>query len=427
MTDVEDQLRNSLHDYAASVDPSPLPEPGVISLRRAPHRSVARRQLMAAAAVVVILGAALAAWSPWRQAAPAHPPVSGQWIPVPAAPLSPRTHASMLWTGTEFIVWGGDAKVPSPTAPLVDGAALNPTTSKWRPISPHPFSSLHTRAVWTGSRMVVLDRVGGAAYDPATDRWTDLPSTGPVNLAEVQFDDLVALDGTIVAYGFQQGQSVAKVTGASPTTTAVQVWTLTPGSTEWVTAGPTKLADDGVYTLGRRRPLIVTDDGFVAWGTVDGWRYRLAGGWSRLPAIPTTSDAQTGAEAQAAWVDGRLVAIANDVVSADLSVTTLEGSTWTALRPLAGQSWIVGQLAVAGSQIVASRYGANPIPDPVLIDPRTATTRSMSGFPLQTYGGQSIGWSGSQVFIWGGPKLSSQTSAPSFDDDLTNTGALWTP
>ncbi len=120
-------------------------------------------------------------------------PTDDQWSPIPAdfAPVR-RAAASGLWCGDRFIVWGGhgdDGAVNS-------GAQLlsqNGVPTAWQPIStnraPSPRSG-HT-AIWTGSRMIVfggVDSVGqpkvgtplgdGAMYDPLTDTWAPLPSTG---------------------------------------------------------------------------------------------------------------------------------------------------------------------------------------------------------------------------------------------------------
>jgi len=93
---------------------------------------------------------------------------------------SQRVDPKFVWTGTEFIVWGGNFN----NAELIDGAAYNPTSNTWRSIaSPAGFSGRgFIRAVWTGSEMVVWGGGNvttpstfvntGARYNPITDTWT---------------------------------------------------------------------------------------------------------------------------------------------------------------------------------------------------------------------------------------------------------------
>jgi hypothetical protein len=92
---------------------------------------------------------------------------------------SPRTGASVVWTGTEMIVWGGNAMDAS--GHLSDGAAYDPANDSWRPIATAGAPSgraTHT-AVWTGTEMIVWGGVDanlswtgtGGRYNPATDSW----------------------------------------------------------------------------------------------------------------------------------------------------------------------------------------------------------------------------------------------------------------
>ena len=66
---------------------------------------------------------------------------------------SARSGHSAVWTGTEMIVWGGFAT----NAALGTGGRYNPSTGKWAPVSSvnAPSAREGHIAVWTGSRMVV--------------------------------------------------------------------------------------------------------------------------------------------------------------------------------------------------------------------------------------------------------------------------------
>jgi N-acetylneuraminic acid mutarotase len=55
----------------------------------------------------------------------AYDPGADRWEPLPASPLGGRARAAAVWTGREFIVWGGEADY-SHRAEFADGAALTP-------------------------------------------------------------------------------------------------------------------------------------------------------------------------------------------------------------------------------------------------------------------------------------------------------------
>ena len=110
----------------------------------------------------------------------------GATAPLPPAPLPPDYGASLVWTGTELIVWGGDADDPGAAGPQ-DGAAFDPAAGTWREIAPSPDGVRPGVVLWTGTEMLVWgdgapDTVS-AAYDPAADTWrviADPPVAGAV-------------------------------------------------------------------------------------------------------------------------------------------------------------------------------------------------------------------------------------------------------
>jgi Bacterial Ig-like domain len=90
---------------------------------------------------------------------------------------SPRFGHTAVWTGTEMIVWGGDAGF----GPLFDGARYNPVTNTWKPMAPAPIARSDHEAVWTGSEMIVwggdTSDSSGAAYNPLHDSWRLISTT----------------------------------------------------------------------------------------------------------------------------------------------------------------------------------------------------------------------------------------------------------
>lgn len=121
-------------------------------------------------------------------------PDTWQALGLEGAP-SPRSYATTVWTGTEFIVWGGMGPVatwPQQTALYHDGYRYNPATGTWRLMSTvgAPSPRLNATGIWTGSELIIWGgndfssplplspAMGGGRYDPVTDTWHALPPSG---------------------------------------------------------------------------------------------------------------------------------------------------------------------------------------------------------------------------------------------------------
>jgi hypothetical protein len=168
---------------------------------------------------VVWTGTELLVWGGQSVAAPnvthadgaAYNPQTGRWRTLPAAPLSPRFEQVSAWDGAEMLVWGGYDGQPRATDRVAnDGAAYDSTTNRWRPLPPAPLSArAGAIAVWTGSTMVVLggyaDGSGqvprdGAAYNPATDRWTPIPAPTPPGQHSLMWASAVQAGSELLAF-----------------------------------------------------------------------------------------------------------------------------------------------------------------------------------------------------------------------------------
>jgi hypothetical protein len=126
---------------------------------------------------------------------------TGEWHRLPDSPLDARIDPASVWTGDEFLVWGGSdmgegsRAAGRPLAPVTrffdDGAAYDPSTGAWRELPPSPASGRAPMSVWTGSEMLVwgtAERVpnpprDGAAYDPVTNTWRRIASA-PIELTD---------------------------------------------------------------------------------------------------------------------------------------------------------------------------------------------------------------------------------------------------
>ena len=92
--------------------------------------------------------------------------------------LAGRYGHTAMWTGTEMIVWGGF----SGSRLFSDGAAFDPATDRWSKLPRSPLSPrIAPVGVWTGREMLVFGGSGsraslsdGAAFDPTTGSWRRL-------------------------------------------------------------------------------------------------------------------------------------------------------------------------------------------------------------------------------------------------------------
>lgn len=109
----------------------------------------------------------------WSNGAPGSPDAPG-----------PRRGHSGVWTGSAFIVWGGDPGSGSTDS----GAIYHPDTDAWEPLAPlptRPSARTGHSAVWTGSEMIVWGGAGGGSFRdtgsrliPSPQAWTTMP-VGP--------------------------------------------------------------------------------------------------------------------------------------------------------------------------------------------------------------------------------------------------------
>lgn len=122
-------------------------------------------------------------------------PVTDTWVPIPASPqtLPPSQGNTVIWTGTEMIVWGG---MTSQNVPTNQGGRYNPVADSWRTVasgSIAPAPRVDHTAVWTGREMIIwgggTDQSTGAVpmqtggrYDPDSNTWspTALVASTPV-------------------------------------------------------------------------------------------------------------------------------------------------------------------------------------------------------------------------------------------------------
>lgn len=195
---------------------------------------------VAVAAVLLAVTAVACGTEPMVETAnpESEPPTGlGPWQRLEDPPLTPRSGATIAWTGEEILVIGGStftcpsgADCAGPTEPpLRDGAALQPTTGDWRSIAqaPVPISANLETENLDGNVYILVpasnDPGPGAdllRYQPSTDTW---------NAYEVPTNDhpsgLVATDTSVVVYTGSDEQKEAQDLSFTP---ATGTWTELP-------------------------------------------------------------------------------------------------------------------------------------------------------------------------------------------------------
>jgi hypothetical protein len=116
----------------------------------------------------------------------AYDPAIGGWWELPTPPFG-TYGATGYWTGREALFWGGQ----DPMADHRDGVAFDPASSSWRRVAAAPIDAGWGGAtVWTGQELIVFGggenvedprNVQAAAYDPESDAWKRLPDA-PIGL-----------------------------------------------------------------------------------------------------------------------------------------------------------------------------------------------------------------------------------------------------
>ena len=149
---------------------------------------------------------------------------AGHWSKLPAAPIIGREYAATGWTGRQMLVWGGQTG-PYRERLLGDGAAYTPATNRWSVLPASPLNARTGMAsAWTGRELFVwggYDRIGpksasfraasdGAVYSPAANTWRKLP---PAPLSPRVYASAVWTGSEVVLIGGQPAVVGAQRTG----------------------------------------------------------------------------------------------------------------------------------------------------------------------------------------------------------------------
>jgi hypothetical protein len=141
------------------------------------------------------------------------------WAVMAASPLSPRSEFAWAWTGDRLLIWGGgsgDAENGERETVFADGAAYDPATDRWSAMAT---SALQARrwlqgGLWTGTELVVMGGNGPAT--PVADAGEPTGPTLRDESAAVDCDGGTCYDtgGAEVTFGLQSQPGEDFVDGA---------------------------------------------------------------------------------------------------------------------------------------------------------------------------------------------------------------------
>ena len=296
-------------------------------------------------------------------------PATDAWVGLLAADApEARSAHSAVWTGSEMLVWGGFGK-----SPLNTGARFSRARLSWEPMATQgaPSPRHQHGAAWTGRSMAVFGGQStegllgdGGLYDPVQDQWSSLPTQqAPTPRAGATV--LWTGDGLLV-WGGETGQT-GDATGAilrfgpdgSPTG-----WETLPVLPGFVGRTAHVSAWDGqrlVVWGGRSASRQLLSDGAILDVAAGSWT------WMSEAGAPTARQ-----WASAAWTGDELLVLGGQ----DASGATAQGhawrrstGTWRSLPSLGATTARIGGLAAwTGTDLIIfggqAAVGGPPIDQP---------------------------------------------------------------
>lgn len=344
------------------------------------------------------------------------------WTPTQSLPE--RTDGSIVWTGSEMIVWGGGAL--SGTGKFKTGSRYNPGTDTWTPVTTidAPLERGFHTAVWTGSEMIIWGGCGpfewrfcslanGARYNPQTDTWTVIgpgaPSSRLYHSAVWTGSEMIVWGGC--SYG-TSGASCHDRTDAGRYSPSSDTWTSVT-----MAGGPSPRSGHSAVWTGSSMLVWGGDDGLGA--LADGGIYDpVADSWSPMS---TTNSPGVRSVYSAVWTGEYFVVWggcpASYCLPSSIAVNTgaryhLASDTWTPINLASAPAARYGHSAVwTGSEMIlwgGAFQGGARTNDGARYNPTTDTwtgVTNVSGAPIARASQHAL-WTGSLMIIWGGDTAS---------------------
>ncbi len=192
---------------------------------------------------------------------------------------SARKYHSAIWTGTELVIWGGFG---ASSNSLNTGGRYNPLSDTWQPTSTGagvPSARLLHTAVWTEMEMIIwggnfFDGANhrlstGGRYNPSNDFWssTSIGSSTPSARSE---HSAIWTGSEMIVWGGYDGANVYNTGGQ-----------YNPSSDTWSST----LADTNCPSARSNHTAVWTGTGMIVWGGYD-ISFTNTGGQYLLPQLP---------------------------------------------------------------------------------------------------------------------------------------------
>jgi len=295
-----------------------------------------------------------------------HPvPPPGTWSALPGEGAPPAAlEQAGAWTGSELVIFGG-AGPCSPAGVCGDGGRLDPAAG-WSPLPADgaPLARAGHTVTWAGDRVIVWGGRGcgggseacgdGAAWDPATDAWSALPSADAPSPRA--FHTAVWTGTRLVVFGGQAWPGPSLGDGAS----------YDPSAGDW---SPT--ASNGAPSPRRRHVAVWTGEEMLVWG----------GDGGSTASVPLGDGARYDPGADR-W-------------------TPMAGAGAPEGRWSAAAVWTGSELVIWGG--VGCGPSAELCGTGAAYDPRTDRWRALptKGAPTARSGHGAV-WTGERLLVWGG-------------------------
>jgi N-acetylneuraminic acid mutarotase len=317
------------------------------------------------------------------------------------APVGRHAHTA-VWTGSEMIVWGGEAV----SGYLNTGSRYNPTTDSWTAttINGVPAARSQHTAVWTGSEMIVWGGVGngptyvntGGRYNPSTNSWTALSTT---NAPAGRFRHTAVWTGTeMIIWG-----------GSNPSALFNSGGRYNPVSNSWMTTSTTNAPAPRT-----NHTAVWTGTKMIIWGGIDGAIYNTGAQYDPSTnswiATSTTNAPAARWLHTAVWTGGEVVVWggrdSNFLYPSTGGRYNPSTDSWTATNtnnaPIGREShtavWTGSEMIVWGGGANASWFNTGGRYDASTDSwSSTSTSNAPSARTFHT----SI-WTDSQMIVWGG-------------------------
>lgn len=242
------------------------------------------------------------------------------WRPVSSAGApSPRYDHSAVWTGSEMIVWGGFDYSTN----LNSGGRYDPVSDTWSPVTTvgAPAARMSHTSVWTGSEMIIWGGTNGSnlnsgsRYNPGSDTWVATTTTG-------------APSGRSGHTSVWTGTEMIVWGGGSNTGSRYS-----PGSNSWSATNSA-----GAPTSRTDHTAVWTGSEMIIWGGVNSGTFRNTGGrydpvGNSWVATSTTGVLSARSLHSAVWTGSTMIVFgglgALGSIFGDSAKYDPSGNTWT--------------------------------------------------------------------------------------------------